>query len=118
MEARMTPRPTLSIIVPAHDVAPRIEACVGSALARLEARHALIVIDDGKTDRAPEPLAARAGPRSPAGLGRWCYFLSFSFTSGRPGRASGGADARPWPAPLSRALPYTASVSLTQRRQE
>lgn len=42
--------PTLSIILPAYNIAPYIEQCVRSVLPQLREHHELIVLDDGSTD--------------------------------------------------------------------
>lgn len=54
----MNPQPTLSIIVPAYNVARYIESCIGSILQQLSTQHALIVINDGSTDATPALLDA------------------------------------------------------------
>jgi hypothetical protein len=42
--------PSLSIIVPAYNIARYVEQCVRSILAQLKEHHELIVVDDGSTD--------------------------------------------------------------------
>jgi glycosyltransferase involved in cell wall biosynthesis len=42
--------PTLSIVVPAYNIAPYIEQCLHSILGQLKDHHELIVIDDGSKD--------------------------------------------------------------------
>jgi hypothetical protein len=54
----MNPQPTLSVIVPAYNVARYIEPCIGAILQQLAPHHALIVIDDGSTDATPALLDA------------------------------------------------------------
>jgi glycosyltransferase involved in cell wall biosynthesis len=41
---------TLSIVVPAYNVAPFVEHCIESILAQLQPHHELIFIDDGSSD--------------------------------------------------------------------
>ncbi len=54
----MNPQPTLSVIVPAYNVARYIEPCVGAIVQQLAPHHALIVINDGSTDATPALLDA------------------------------------------------------------
>jgi glycosyltransferase involved in cell wall biosynthesis len=42
---------TLSILVPAYNAQAHIEACLRSVLPQMQAHHALVVVDDGSTDR-------------------------------------------------------------------
>jgi glycosyltransferase involved in cell wall biosynthesis len=44
--------PTLSIVVPAYNIAPYIEQCLHSILGQLKDHHELIVIDDGSKDNS------------------------------------------------------------------
>jgi glycosyltransferase involved in cell wall biosynthesis len=53
----MRQAPGLSIIVPAYNAAPFVDACLGAILAQLRPDHELIVIDDGSTDATPAILA-------------------------------------------------------------
>ncbi|MES2016312.1 MAG: glycosyltransferase family 2 protein [Pseudomonadota bacterium] len=46
--------PTLSVVVPAYNIAPYIEQCVRSVLAQLGEQHELIILDDGSTDQTRE----------------------------------------------------------------
>lgn len=54
----MNPSPTLSIIVPAYNLARYIEPCIGAILQQLAAHHQLIVINDGSTDATAALLDA------------------------------------------------------------
>lgn len=63
----MNTAPTLSILVPAYNAERHIEACLRSILGQMDARHALVVLDDGSRDgtgavverlRAAHPEAA------------------------------------------------------------
>ena len=49
-------RPQVSIIVPAFNAAPFIDACLGAILPQLTERHQLIVVDDGSRDATPAML--------------------------------------------------------------
>ena len=55
----MTPglTPSVSIIVPAYNAAPFIDACLGAILPQLGKQHQLIVVDDGSVDATPAMLA-------------------------------------------------------------
>lgn len=46
----MTDLYTISIIIPAYNAQSFIEGCLAPVLAQMEARHELIVVDDGSTD--------------------------------------------------------------------
>jgi glycosyltransferase involved in cell wall biosynthesis len=52
----MKPSPRLSIIVPAYNAAPFLDACLGAILAQLGGDHELIVVDDGSIDPTPAML--------------------------------------------------------------
>lgn len=54
----MNPSPTLSVIVPAYNLARYIEPCIGAILQQLAPHHQLIVINDGSTDATPALLDA------------------------------------------------------------
>jgi glycosyltransferase involved in cell wall biosynthesis len=58
------PGPTLSIVIPAYNVAPYIRAAVESALDQDFADIEVVVVDDGSTDRTPDILAAIASERA------------------------------------------------------
>lgn len=62
MNTKPVPTPTLSIVIPAYNAAPFIEACLGAILPQMTAAHELVVVDDGSHDRTAElvqGLAAR-----------------------------------------------------------
>ncbi|HVS12163.1 MAG TPA: glycosyltransferase, partial [Planctomycetota bacterium] len=56
------PEPTLSVIVPFHDGADRLRACL-SGLASSSAEHELILVDDASSDPAAIELARSSGAR-------------------------------------------------------
>jgi glycosyltransferase involved in cell wall biosynthesis len=58
------PEPCISIIIPAHDAAAHLGACLDSVLAqRGPFRHEVIVIDDASTDATADIARGRAGVR-------------------------------------------------------
>jgi CDP-glycerol glycerophosphotransferase len=59
----MTPRPLLSVIVPAHDVAPYLRRCLESLAAAPDGRVEIIVVDDASTDATAEELRRLAAAR-------------------------------------------------------
>ncbi|MBC8011412.1 MAG: glycosyltransferase family 2 protein, partial [Burkholderiales bacterium] len=50
--------PLVSILIPAHDAAPWIEATLASSLAQSHPRIEIIVVDDGSRDDTREVLMA------------------------------------------------------------
>ena len=54
----MNRQATLTLIVPAYNVARYIGSCIEAILHQLAPRHALIVVDDGSTDATPALLDA------------------------------------------------------------
>jgi len=59
--------PLVSVILPAHDVAPWIEESVGSALGQTLADLEVIAVDDGSTDGTDERLARLQASSKAAG---------------------------------------------------
>ncbi|MFH1497042.1 MAG: glycosyltransferase [Verrucomicrobiota bacterium] len=59
----MSPRPTVSILIPCRDAARWIRATVDSALAQTHPDIEVIVFDDGSSDRSPEILGEFADAR-------------------------------------------------------
>lgn len=51
-----SPDVLLSIIIPAWNCENYLEECLNSVLTQLPDDYELIVVDDGSTDRTPEPL--------------------------------------------------------------
>ncbi len=56
----MSSTPTISIIVPAYNVAGFIDDCLGHILPQLRAQHELLVVDDGSTDTTAQQVRALA----------------------------------------------------------
>lgn len=50
-------RARVSVVVPAHDAAPYLEAALDGLLAELPADGEVVVVDDGSTDATPDVLA-------------------------------------------------------------
>ena len=65
--------PTITTVIPAHDAADHLSACLDSVLAQRGAfRHEVIVVDDASTDATARIAAGRGGVRLlrlPANLG-------------------------------------------------
>jgi hypothetical protein len=53
--------PLVSVLMPAHNAAPSIEAAIESVLAQTYSHFELLVIDDGSTDETPAILVAYQG---------------------------------------------------------
>jgi len=54
-------RPRVSVIVPAYNVAPYVEACLDSVLAQTYRDYEIVVVDDGSTDDTPQILRRYGG---------------------------------------------------------
>jgi glycosyltransferase involved in cell wall biosynthesis len=60
------PRPGLTVVIPAHNAADRLEKVLpawGAALARWQRPYEILVVDDGSTDRTPAVIGQMAGGR-------------------------------------------------------
>ena len=59
----LTPRPSLTLIVPAHDVVPYLRRCLESLTAGPTDDVEVIVVDDASTDGTADVVRASADPR-------------------------------------------------------
>jgi glycosyltransferase involved in cell wall biosynthesis len=61
-----TPRPGVTVVIPAHDAADRLEKMLpawGAVLAKAKRPYEFLVVDDGSTDRTPAVVEAMVGGR-------------------------------------------------------
>ncbi len=61
----------LSVLIPAYNAAPHIEACIGSMLSQTQPGIEILVLDDASTDRTPEILGTLAASASAGAMTFW-----------------------------------------------